>query len=55
MDAYELLGFETRVEYLLHLSEQYGVDFKAVLSLAESLGESEDFDGLHNALEELSR
>ena len=45
-------GFESRNDYLIFLSEEYGVGLETVHALADLLGESEDFDGLVNALED---
>ena len=45
-------GFESRNDYLIFLSEEYGVGLETVHALADLLGESEDFDGLINALED---
>ena len=50
--VYHKHGFKTRYEYLIHLSEVYGIHFDAVGALAHMLGESEDFDGLVSALED---
>lgn len=47
-------GFNNRHDYLVSLSEDYGVDLDTVLMLADVLGESEDFDGLINSLEDAS-
>lgn len=44
---------QDRKEYLQGLSEDYGVDIHTVYSLASILGESEDYDGLICALEDL--
>jgi hypothetical protein len=49
---YQQNGFDTREDYLKDLSEQYDVDFVIVYNLAETLGPTEDFDGLINMLED---
>lgn len=49
---YQKQGFKNRVDYLMYLSEEYGVSYDAVRSLAAVLGEEEDFDGLVSALED---
>jgi len=46
-------GYENREDYLHCMSEDYGVSIDTVYSLAYMLGESEDFDGLISALEDL--
>jgi len=45
-------GYKDREEYLEELSEKFEIDLYTVINLAEELGESEDFDGLINALED---
>lgn len=45
-------GFKNRRDYLECMSEDYGVPLNVVYSLADMLGESEDFDGLISALED---
>lgn len=45
-------GYENRKDYLNSLSEEYAVDLETVHYLADLLGESEDFDGLINVLED---
>lgn len=45
-------GFKNRDDYLKSLSEDYGVPLDVVYMLADTLGESEDFDGLITALED---
>lgn len=45
--------YKDREGYLKSLAEEYGVDLDTVLSLADLLGPSEDFDGLINALEDM--
>lgn len=49
---YQRKGYKDRDDYLTCLSEDYGVSIEDVYSLAEMLGESEDFDGLVSALED---
>lgn len=52
IDAYTERGYKNRTEYLKSLAEDYGVG-AVVGVLAETLGPSEDFDGLISALEDL--
>ena len=51
-NIYQENGYADRGDYLTCLSEDYGVSIEDVYSLAEMLGESEDFDGLVCALED---
>lgn len=50
MSVYTDNGYENRKDYLDALADEYGED---VYFLADMLGESEDFDGLVTALEDL--
>lgn len=43
---------EARQEHLRCVAEDYGVALDVVVSLAELLGESEDFDGLITSVED---
>lgn len=52
IDAYTERGYKNRTEYLKSLAEDYGVG-AVVGVLAETLGPSEDFDGLISALEDM--
>ena len=52
-NVYQKNGYENRKEYLYSLAEDYGVDKSSVFMLATILGESEDFDGLVSAVEDL--
>ena len=51
-NIYQQNGYTDRDDYLTCLSEDYGVSIEDVYSLAEMLGENEDFDGLLSALED---
>ena len=51
-NIYQKNGYADRDDYLNRLSEDYGVSIEDVYSLAEMLGENEDFDGLVSALED---
>lgn len=51
-NIYQQNGYADRGDYLTCLSEDYGVPIEDVFSLAEMLGENEDFDGLVSALED---
>lgn len=53
MSIYTDNGFRNRNEYLQSLAEEYGVDRSTVDSLADLLGESEDFDGLISGLQDI--
>ena len=52
MDIYKENGFASRIAYLQHLADNYGVPFDAVETLADLLGPDEDFDGLVIAVED---
>lgn len=49
---YNKKGYSSRKEYLEELAENYGVKLETVSVLADTLGPSEDFDGLISALED---
>lgn len=51
-NVYKENGYSDRKEYLENLAEDYGMDYGDVATIAEIMGESEDFDGLINALED---
>jgi hypothetical protein len=51
-NVYQENGYESRMDYLKSLSEDYGVPLGTVLELASVLGENEDFDGLVTSLED---
>ena len=51
-NIYQQNGYADRDDYLTCLSEDYGVSIDTVYSLADMLGENEDFDGLVSALED---
>ena len=53
MCIYTEEGYKNRKDYLLSLSENYGVDLEITLNLASMFGEDEDFDGLIVALEDI--
>ena len=52
-NIYKENGYADRDDYLTCLSEDYGISIEDVYSLAEMLGENEDFDGLVSALEDI--
>ena len=51
-NIYQENGYADRDDYLTCLSEDYGVSIEDVYSLAEMLGENDDFDGLVCGLED---
>ena len=51
-NIYQQNEYTDRDDYLTCLSEDYGVSIEDVYSLADMLGENEDFDGLICALED---
>jgi hypothetical protein len=52
MSFYTDKGYNNRRDYLQQLADEYDVPFDLVVSLAQLLGATEDFDGLINALED---
>lgn len=54
-NVYVLNGYENRKDYLQQLAEEHDVELDVVLMLADTLGPSEDFDGLVNTLEDITR
>lgn len=54
-NAYIQNGYKDRDDYLQCMSDDYGVPIETVYSLADMLGESEEFDGLVSALEDAER
>ena len=53
LDPYVSNGYKDRAEYLQHLSDEYGVPLDMVETVAETLGETEDFDGLVAAIQDM--
>jgi hypothetical protein len=53
-DIYRQNGYKDRRDYLKSVADQYGTDMMVVGSMAEILGEEEDFDGLISALEDFT-
>ena len=51
-NAYIQNGYKDRDDYLQCMSDEYGVPLEVVHSLADMLGEGEEFDGLISALED---
>ena len=51
-NIYQENGYADRDDYLTCLAEDCGVPIADVYSLADMLGENEDFDGLVSALED---
>lgn len=49
---YQQEGYDTRAAYLRGLADAYGMTPFEVESIADVLGETEDFDGLIAALED---
>lgn len=52
-NIYQQNGYKDRVDYLQSVAEDYGTDRMIVSSMAEILGDDEDFDGLISALEDI--
>ena len=45
-NIYQENGYADRDDYLTCLAEDYGISMEDVYSLADMLGDNEDFDGL---------
>lgn len=43
---YKKKGFENRQDYINYLSDTYNIPVEFIITLSETLGQSEDFDGL---------
>lgn len=52
---YQANGYQNRKHYLKCMSKDYNVPETVVFSLAQLLGENEDFDGLINAIEDAEK
>lgn len=50
---YEVHGYKDREDYFQSLADEYGVPLDMVETVAETLGENEDFDGLVAALQDM--
>ena len=50
--AYTSHGYKDREDYLNSLADDRGIDRMSVDMIADMLGDSEDFDGLINALDD---
>lgn len=53
MTVYEENGFEDREDYLEYLADTYGKNIGDVKTIADALGEDEDFDGLVSMLQDM--
>ncbi len=53
-NIYEEHGYKNRMDYFKALAEEYDADLELVTTLADVLGEGEDFDGLVVMLEDLN-
>ena len=49
---YIAAGYQNRKEYLKGLAEEYGVEYEIVVTLADTLGPNEDFDGLVSGIQD---
>ena len=52
ISIYQEHGYANRRDYLVSLSQEYGIDLAMVYAAADMLGKSEDFDGLVTTLED---
>jgi len=53
-NIYQENDYKDRKDYLESLADEYGIDYSMVETLADMLGENEDFDGLVSELEDYS-
>ncbi len=53
-NIYRENSYLDRENYMTCIASQYGVDLMIVTSIAEILGDDEDFDGLISNLEDIS-
>jgi hypothetical protein len=53
-NVYQMNGYESRKDYLQQLADNTGVERATVFALADLLGETEDFDGLVTALDDVT-
>lgn len=53
-NIYKQHGYNDRNDYLKSLAEDYGISFAEVKTIANMLGENEDFDALITSLDEYS-
>ena len=53
MNKYRVLGYDSRMDYLVAVADDMGFELDKVLALAQLLGADEDFDGLISMLEDI--
>lgn len=53
MNIYQENGYTDRKDYLNTLADDLGVDIETVYTVADLLGQTEDFDGLISMLEDI--
>jgi hypothetical protein len=53
MSIYTKKGYQDRADYINTLAQDFGLEYDAVLAVADLLGPEEDFDGLVSACEDL--
>jgi hypothetical protein len=54
MSVYAENGYKDRRDYLENLAEEYGIPLSDVKTMADMLGEDEDFDGLVATIEDMA-
>ena len=52
-NVYKEHGYKNRMDYLKAMADEYDADLQLVMTIADALGEGEDFDGLVVMLEDL--
>ena len=53
-DPYLRAGYPSRQAYLKGIADAFGITYKKVITLADLLGTSEDFDALISTCEDMS-
>jgi hypothetical protein len=54
-NIYNQEGYADRMDYLKSVADEFGTYIMVVSSIAEILGEDEDFDGLISMLEDIPK
>lgn len=52
MNIYQQHGYTDRLDYLKGISDEHNVPLNVVVSVAELMGDGEDFDGLVSAVQD---
>lgn len=52
MNLYQERGYTDRLDYLKGIAEEHNVPLNVVVSVADLMGDGEDFDGLVSAVQD---